>query len=71
MSQRAMIAVEYERVFAEQAKKRRVASRVENLPHDEPQHGPKASDEAGDLFNVSGRTVRDAQKARNGAWFAF
>lgn len=69
-----MIAVEYERVFAEQAKKRQVEAALagnvnrhkdspvqENLP--EPAGRPQATDEAGDLFNVSGRTVRDAHKA--------
>ena len=71
-----MAAVEYERVFAEQAKKRHSeavseANRnrpsgpcEESLPHMESEdRGPHATDEAGDLFNVSGRTVRDAQKA--------
>ena len=70
-SQRAMIAVEYERVFAEQAKKRQLAQLAQNrdgdtvgeiLPQREPEdRGPRATDEAGDLFNVSGRTVRDAK----------
>lgn len=70
-SQRAMIAVEYERVFAEQAKKREAerkrhqndSGRTEEIfPQWEPEErGPQAADEAGDLFNVSGRTVRDAK----------
>ena len=34
----------------------------ESLPQ-RADRGPQATDEAGDLFNVSGRTVRDAQKA--------
>lgn len=63
-----MIAVEYERVFAEQAKKR-VGGRPrkgeepeETLPQVSGRE-PQSADEAGDLFNVSGRTVRDAHKA--------
>lgn len=67
MSQRAAIAVEYERVFAVEAKKRELERKThqnepdrtrENLPQSEV---GKASDEAGDLFNVSGRSVRDAK----------
>lgn len=67
-SQRAMVAVEFEKVFAEEAKKRQVEAGEkfgrgkvqENLP--EPiGPSPQATDEAGDLFNVSGRTVRDAK----------
>lgn len=71
-----MIAVEYERVFAEQAEKRMKAGvkpdPEESLPQGSPveeslpqreDRGPQATDEAGDLFNVSGRTVRDAHKA--------
>ena len=71
-----MIAVDYERVFAKQAKKRHSEAVAEanrnrpsgpceeSLPHMESEdRGPQATDEAGDLFNVSGRTVRDAHKA--------
>ncbi|WP_440220798.1 hypothetical protein [Dietzia sp. MNB45] len=66
-----MIAVEYERVFGEQAEKR-VGGRprkgeepAEILPEVSPDAGRRKEsvDEAGDLFNVSGRTVRDAYKA--------
>lgn len=66
-SQRAMIAVEYERVFAEQAKRRMLAGvkpdPAESLPEGSPGTGRRKEsvDEAGDLFNVSGRTVRDAK----------
>lgn len=68
-SQRAMIAVEYERVFAEEAKKRQAhgmtapgKALMENFPEaSAPDVRPPATDEAGDLFNVSGRTVRDAK----------
>ncbi|MGB3885148.1 BRO family protein [Gordonia sp. (in: high G+C Gram-positive bacteria)] len=54
--------MEYERVFAEQAKARQSALNgrselPENFP--EAKRG-EASDEAGDLFQVSGRSVRDA-----------
>lgn len=66
VSQRAMVAVEYERVFAEEAKKR-VGGRPrkqeepeENLPQVSGRE-PQSADEAGDLFNVSGRSVRDAK----------
>lgn len=45
------VAVEYERLFAEEAKKRRVAARVESLPHE---NGPKASDEAWHEERLSG-----------------
>ena len=83
-----MIAVDYERVFAEQAKKRQLAQLVQNRDGDtvgeilpqrshavrrgdlvpeifpEPNSkGNESAEQAGDLFNVSGRTVRDAQKA--------
>lgn len=61
--------MDYERVFAQEAKKRQLAAQnnnaagavKESLP--EQANGGQASDEAGDLFNVSGRTVRDAHKA--------
>ncbi len=69
-----MIAVGYERVFAEQAKKRQdegrershAARRGDLVPEALPEPNPKgneSAEQAGDLFNVSGRTVRDAQKA--------
>lgn len=67
-SQRAMIAVDYERVFAKQAKKRQVEAGEkfgrgkvpETLPEPFPRENESA-EQAGDLFNVSGRTVRDAK----------
>lgn len=63
-SQRAVIAVEYERHYAAEAKARQERgvnqytdpSLVETLPQ-----GSRASDQAGDLLGVSGRTVRDAK----------
>lgn len=57
--QRAAIAVEYEKVYAVEVRARGTRDREGKFsPTDE--HG-KASDEAGDLFNVSGRSVRDAK----------
>lgn len=58
--------MEYERVYAEEAKRRQVASgevygrgKVKaNLP--EP-IGKQASDEAAEMFQVGGRSVRDAK----------
>lgn len=76
-SQRAAVAVAYERVFAEAAKARqrkaggnKFADQQEplreNLPERSgddtpPRSDYHASDEAGELFNVSGRSVRDAK----------
>ena len=59
--QLAAIAVEIEKWKAVEAKKRQGARNdltdiVENLPQ-----GPKASDEAGAMLGVSGRSVRDAK----------
>lgn len=59
--QLAAIAVEIEKWKAVEAEKRRVTARVANLPHEEKAHGPKASDEAGAMLGVSGRSVRDAK----------
>lgn len=64
--QLAAIAVEIEKWKAVEAKKRQVAAGetygrgkvVENLPQ---ANGPKASDEAGAMLGVSGRSVRDAK----------
>ncbi|TWS27401.1 hypothetical protein FK530_18950 [Tsukamurella conjunctivitidis] len=64
--QRAAIAAEYLEVFAAEAKKRQIAAQnneaakavMANLP--EQVRGGTASDEAGDMFGVSGRSVRDA-----------
>lgn len=66
VSQRAAVAVEYERVFAAEAKARMLAGvKREQIHPGEtlPQGGDhvRASDEAGDLFNVSGKSVRDAK----------
>ena len=72
-SQKAAVAVAYEAELAKLAKARRIegAKRgaeitnsggrrlVENLPQSEI--GPKARDEAGDLFQVSGKSVSDAK----------
>lgn len=59
-SQRAVIAVEYERHYAAEAKareyRRKTGSTMETLPE-----SITASDQAGDLLGVSGRTVRDAK----------
>lgn len=53
--------MEYERVYAEQARKRQsIAGELkENFP--EATETGQASDEAGELLNVSGRSVRDAK----------
>jgi len=61
--QRAAIAVEYERVFSEQAKARMSEGGKGGVRGKEkfPDLPSQASDEAGELFNVSGRTVRDAK----------
>ena len=79
-SQRTAVAVEFVAVFAEAAKKRHaegvrrgaevVNSRHgrsgENLPQSvEGERGPRATDEAAELFGVSGRSVRDAQYVKN------
>lgn len=72
VSQRAAVAVEYERVFASEAKARHAEAvaksnreRNSESPYKESLPdmglGKQASDEAGDLFNVSGRSVRDAK----------
>lgn len=71
VSQRAMIAVEYERVFAEQAKKRQLAQLAQNrnentVPETLPERSPReneSAEKAGDLFNVPRRSVRVAYKA--------
>jgi len=63
--QRAAIAVEYEKVYAGEAKARKLASLKQNtggtVKEIFPEREGQASDEAGELFNVSGRTVRDAK----------
>ncbi|OBY33103.1 hypothetical protein ACT18_04585 [Mycolicibacter kumamotonensis] len=63
-AQRAAVAVEYERIYAEQAKLReheRKTGTVENFPQSEPEFSDRSSEQAGDLFQVSGRSVRDAK----------
>ena len=68
-SQAAAIATEYEEYLAVEAKKRQVTAGekygrgkvVENFPQP---NGPKASDEAGALLGVSGRSVRDAKAVK-------
>lgn len=59
-SQRAAVAVEYERVFAEEAKSRQGtrSDLAEKLPQSEV---GRARDKAADLFNVSGKSVSDAK----------
>lgn len=75
-SQRTAVAVEFVAVFAEAAKKRQLATLkqnvgsgdtvVENLPQRaEGERRPPATDEAAELFGVSGRSVRDAQYVKN------
>lgn len=77
-SQRTAVAVEFVEVFAEAAKKRQDEGRAnshasrrgelvgENLPQpNEGERGPRATDEAAELFGVSGRSVRDAQYVKN------
>lgn len=70
-SQRTAVAVEFVAVFAEAAKKRQghgmTAPGVtlqENLPEASGPR-PQATDEAAELFGVSGRSVRDAQYVKN------
>ncbi|MFI8695652.1 hypothetical protein [Dietzia maris] len=63
-SQRAMVAAGYERIFAAEAEKRMKAGMKPDPEESLPQGGgraPQATDKAGDLFNVSGRSVRDAK----------
>ena len=71
-SQRAVIAVEYESVYAGPAKERRreaalrgnrnrAAPVTANLPQPDKERGPIATDEAAEQFGVSGRIVRDAK----------
>lgn len=72
--------MEFVAVFAEAAKQRQIeggragaeltnstSARVgENLPQPaEGERGPRATDEAAELFGVSGRSVRDAQYVKN------
>lgn len=72
-SQRTAVAVEFVAVFAEAAKKRQgqrtdlhEKNFVENLPQSsEGKRRPPATDEAAELFGVSGRSVRDAQYVKN------
>ena len=72
-SQRTAVAVEFVAVFAEAAKKRQGhgmtapgVTLVENLPQAlEGERRPPATDEAAELFGVSGRSVRDAQYVKN------
>lgn len=73
-SQRTAVAVEFVAVFAEAAKKRQLATLKQNRnPHDTVQESlpersesrPQATDEAAELFGVSGRSVRDAQYVKN------
>ncbi|BBZ23913.1 hypothetical protein MHIB_23310 [Mycolicibacter hiberniae] len=56
-----LAAVEYERIYAEQARARQGqrSDLRENLPEGGSDY--HASDEAGELLNVSGRSVRDAK----------
>ncbi|WP_178359645.1 hypothetical protein [Mycolicibacterium hippocampi] len=53
--------MQYEQTFAEEARRRqRIAGELkENFP--EASETGQASDEAGELFSVSGRSVRDAK----------
>ena len=79
-SQRTAVAVEFVAVFTEAAKKRQIeggragaevtnssSGRVgANFPQPvEVERGPRATDEAAELFGVSGRSVRDAQYVKN------
>lgn len=58
-AQRAAVAVEYERIYAETKTVGKHTGHEEKFPHDD--RAPQASDEAGELLNVSGRSVRDAK----------
>ena len=68
-SQMATVAVEYEKWLAVEAEKRMTAglkqhsNPEENFPQGE--RAPQASDEAGAMLGVSGRTVRDAKYVAN------
>lgn len=72
-SQRTAVAVEFVAVFAEAAKKRQGqrtdlqnSDFQEKLPESRPTSPrPQATDEAAELFGVSGRSVRDAQYVKN------
>lgn len=61
----AAIAVEYEKVYEGEAKARKLASLKQNtggtVKEIFPEREGQASDEAGELFNVSGMSVRDAK----------
>ena len=72
-TQMACVAVEYEKWLAVEAKKRQVEAGevygrgkvVENLPQPNSESASRASDEAGAMLGVSGRTVRDAKYVAN------
>lgn len=60
--QLAAIAVEIEKWKAAEAKKRQIRKPMDSVVESLPQQiGPKASDEAGAMLGVSGRSVRDAK----------
>ena len=80
LPERSAVAVEFVAVFAEAAKKRhaegvRRGAEVANSRHNrsgekmpqsaDGERGPPATDEAAELFGVSGRPVRDAQYVKN------
>ena len=69
-SQRAALAVEFEKLEAVAAKERERErkstpkaneSTKANLPESPPDRGPQARDKAAELFNVSGKSVSDAK----------
>ena len=68
-SQMGAVAVEYEKWLSIEAKKRQgertdLSNIVENFPQSGAE-GSRASDEAGAMLGVSGRTVRDAKYVAN------
>jgi hypothetical protein len=72
-SQRACIAVEFEKVFAVEAKKRQVEAGkehgrgTEKLVEKIPQANDKSRDQAAEAFHTNGRYVSDMKKILNTA----
>ena len=62
-SQRAMVAVKVEKVYAKEAEKRMLAGKAIADPRANlPQGNGKARDQAAEMLNVGGRSVSDAKK---------
>ncbi len=60
-SQRAMVAVEVEKVYAEEAKKRQIR-KPESVKANLPEQNWQARDKAAEMLNVGGRSVSDAKR---------